>query len=72
MSIQDRIKISKKLEKLRESRIISYFLGTKQNMATKMGLDTIPLIYDHLRSLKKCNIPFTLCIIKLTKDDISE
>jgi hypothetical protein len=55
MPIPPRIKVLKKIQKLRNSKVISLFLGTKPNLPTRMGTDAIRYIYDHLEELKKCD-----------------
>jgi hypothetical protein len=54
MSSSERILLIQKLEKLRGSKVITLFLGTKPNMITQIGNDSVRYVYDHLEKIKKC------------------
>jgi hypothetical protein len=55
MSIDLRLKSIEEIEKLRGSKVITYFLGTKPNLPTQMGTDAIRYIYEHLKEIGKCD-----------------
>ncbi len=62
MPILDRIRLLKKMEKLRNSRILVLFLGTKPNMSMQLGTDLFRYMYDHLNSIGQCeNLDLFLC-----------
>lgn len=55
MSIDLRLKSIEEIEKLRGSKVITYFLGTKPNLPTQMGTDAIRYIYEHLKEFGNCD-----------------
>lgn len=54
MPIAQRITLIRKLEKLRNSKVIVIFMGTKPNMGTQLAVDLFRRVYDHLATIKKC------------------
>lgn len=51
---EERKRLIKQLEEKRGSKIISYFTADRQNFGAGMSSDdTIPLFFEHLRSIKK-------------------
>ena len=55
MPIAQRMSLLKKLEKLRNSKVIVIFMGTKPNMGTQLNFDMFRYVYDHLAAIKKCD-----------------
>lgn len=49
MAQAERLKLIKKLEASRESRIICYLTSTRPNTNFQIGADVVPRVYDHLR-----------------------
>ena len=53
---RDRIKLYKKIEKIRNSKVIAYITGDRPGMATQISTDTVELFSEHLDILfKKSN-----------------
>ena len=55
MSVSQRVRVLKKIQRIRNSKVIVLFLGTKPNLPTQMGADSIRYIYDHLEKIKQCD-----------------
>jgi len=53
MSRQSRLRLIKKIETLRGSRVISYITGDRKGLETKISTDVFPFILEHLEKIGK-------------------
>lgn len=53
MARQRRLDLIRKIEEERNSRVLVYITGDRQNLETKIGVDTFPFIANHLTNLGK-------------------
>ena len=49
MAKKERIKLIKEIEKLRNSKVLTYITSTRQNQEVQMSIDTIRKFYEHLK-----------------------
>lgn len=51
MERKDRVKLIRRLEEIRGSRVLVYITSTRTNIEVPMAMDVIPVIYKHLQQL---------------------
>jgi ClpP class serine protease len=50
-----RVELIKRIQKARETSVITYVTSTRQNLEVHMALDVVRYVFDHLESIKKAH-----------------